>query len=161
MNDLCISITNVTMNDVEEIVQLDVKHSGEAKADYWKKIVADFSQDTEGRIALLARDDAGDLAGFLFGEVRAWEFGSARCGWIFSVAVDPAISRQGVAGEILEVARQRFLDLGVDLMRTMVRRDDVPMAAFFRSSGFVAGPYAEMECRLTAKRPENTGESHV
>ncbi len=161
MKDLCISITDVTINDVEEIVQLDVKHSGEAKADYWKKIVADFSHDTEGRIALLARDGSGNLAGFLFGEVRAWEFGSARCGWIFSVAVDPTISRRGVAGEILRVARQRFRDLGVDLMRTMVRRDDVPMAAFFRSSGFVAGPYAEMECTLQPKHDEETGESHV
>ncbi len=145
MNVTALLIQDATLNDVPDIVDLDLQHSGEEKLDYWQRIVTEFSANGTEKIALVARDADNRLKGFLFGEVRAWEFGSQRCGWIFSVAVDPGSARQGIASRILDVARERFAEFGVQLMRTMVRRDDLPMASFFRSHGFVAGPYAEME----------------
>jgi hypothetical protein len=48
----------------------------------------------------------------------------------------------------LEEARRRFRRAGVDTVRTMVRRDDVPVLSFFRSSGFVGGRFVEMEADL-------------
>ena len=90
------------------------------------------------------------VEGFLFGEVRAWEFGSERCGWIFSVAVSPASERGGVATRLCEEAIRQFGAMGVSLVRTMVRRNEVPVLALFRSMGFVAGPFSEMERAVPA-----------
>jgi len=45
---------------------------------------------------------------------------------------------------VAEAAR-RFRELGVPRVRTMVRRADVPVLAFFRSSGFAGGPYVQLE----------------
>lgn len=44
----------------------------------------------------------------------------------------------------------RFRDLGVSRVRTMVRRNDVPVLSFFRSSRFVGGPYVQLERDLDA-----------
>jgi hypothetical protein len=38
--------------------------------------------------------------------------------------------------------------LGVHKVRTMVARNDVPVLAFFRASGFVGGPFVQLELHL-------------
>ena len=67
------------------------------------------------------------------------------CGWIFAVGVDASWRRQGMARVLLEGALQRFEALGIPKVRTMVRRNDVPVLSFFRASGFVGGPYVQLE----------------
>ncbi len=47
---------------------------------------------------------AEGLPGYLLGEVRAFEFGSEPCGWIFAVGVDPNSERRGVASRLLAEA---------------------------------------------------------
>ena len=81
----------------------------------------------------------------LVGDVRAWEFGSETAGWIFAIAVDPRAERHGVGHQLVTEAGRRFAALGVKTVRTMVRRDDVPVLRFFRSARFTGGPYLELE----------------
>ena len=52
---------------------------------------------------------------------------------------------QGVGEALLAAARAELRGLGVESVRTMVRRDDVGLLRFFRSAGFVLGPFIEME----------------
>ena len=94
--------------------------------------------------------DDGAIVGHLFGEVRAWEFGSEPCGWIFAVAVQPEMARRGYAADLCRHAMAKFHEMQVFVVRTMVRRNDVPVLSFFRSMGFVAGPFAEMEKTIEA-----------
>ena len=88
------------------------------------------------------------LAGFLLAEVRAVEFGSEPCGWVFAVGVDEGAERRGIASALLGAAQRRFAGAGVRQIRTMVRRRDVPLLSFFRASGFVGGPYVQLELDL-------------
>jgi ribosomal protein S18 acetylase RimI-like enzyme len=101
----------------------------------------------EGRrvVALVAADGRGRVVGYLVGDVRSWEFGSEPAGWIFALGVDPRVERHGLGRGLVEAATRRFAALGVRRVRTMVRRDDVPVLRFFRSRGFTAGPYLELE----------------
>ena len=96
-------------------------------------------------VSLVAVDARGRVVGYLVGDVRRWEFGSAPAGWVFAIGVDRRVERQGLGRALLEEAMERFRGLGVDTVRTMVRREDVPTLRFFRSGGFTAGPYVEME----------------
>jgi len=134
-------------SDAQGIIALDALHSGRPKPDYWLRVLRAYSSGggREERVALVAVNDERRVMGFLFGEVRAWEFGSERCGWIFAVAVHPACERAGLASRLCTTAMERFQRVGVRLVRTMVRRDDVPLLSFFRSLGFVGGPFSEME----------------
>lgn len=140
-------LRNVGAADLDAICAIDAARAGEGKAAYWQTVVEAFGSGSADRVALVATID-GVVGGFLFGEVRAWEFGSERCGWIFSVAVRPGLARRGVASRLCEEAVRRFGAAGVHTVRTMVRRDDIPMQSLFRSLGYRAGPFSEMETRV-------------
>ena len=139
--------------DLHGIIALDALHGRRPKPDYWARALrahAPASRD-KGHIAYVAVDYEDRIVGFLFGTIRAWEFGSAPCGWIFAIAVSPAYERCGLGTRLCEQAEKKFRSLGVRRIRTMVRRDDVPLLAYFRSMGFVAGPFVEMELKLPAE----------
>jgi ribosomal protein S18 acetylase RimI-like enzyme len=85
------------------------------------------------------------VVGYLLGEVRAFEFGSDACGWVLALGVDPGVARRGVASALLAEAARRFAAAGIRCVRTMVRRNDVPVLAFFRRNGFVGGPFVQLE----------------
>ncbi len=104
--------------------------------------------DTVARVAM----EAGEVAAYMVGEVRSWEFGSEPAGWIYALGVDPARRGKGLAQALVNHAAEAFTAMGVQSLRTMVRRDDVAVLRFFRSAGFAAGPYTELERALGDRR---------
>ncbi len=88
------------------------------------------------------------LLGFIIGEVRAWEFGSAPCGWVLALSVEPRARLRGVGKALFEAIAQEFKRAGVGTMRTMVARDNRLHLSFFRSAGMMAGPYLQLEKEL-------------
>jgi ribosomal protein S18 acetylase RimI-like enzyme len=139
--------------DLAAVVRLDALHTGAEKRRYWRGVFEGFVRGGARRAAgggdafrlALGATASGRLAGYLFGEVRAFEFGSIPCGWIFAVGVDPDLARRGVASALLEEACLRFRAARVAQVRTMVRRTDVPVLSFFRARGFVGGPFVQLE----------------
>jgi ribosomal protein S18 acetylase RimI-like enzyme len=152
-------VRDARARDLGGIVALDALRAGAAKPGYWRRVLEQYGGEGgfAERVALVAVDASDAIVGFLFGEVRAWEFGSERCGWIFAVAVSPNAERQGLATRLCEEAVERFRAMGVTLVRTMVRRDDVPMLALFRSMGYSGGSFSEMEMGIEPKAREAEG----
>ena len=135
--------------DLDEVARIDALHTGDAKAGYWHRIFGEFlGREADPHTFGFGVDGENGLAGYLFGEIRAVEFGSESCGWVFAVGVDPGFLRGGAATALLDSACQRFRDAGVKTVRTMVRRNDVPVLSFFRSRGFHGGPYVQLELEL-------------
>ena len=138
----------VRSDDLPDVVALDALLTGEAKDAYWEGVFDRFLS-AEGCIGLAATDgEEGDFKGYLFGERRAFEFGSKECGWIFAVGVHQDAARSGVGSALLAEAQQLFRDLGIRSVRTMVPRTDVPFLSFFRRHGFVGGPFVQLELNL-------------
>ncbi|MCC6671010.1 MAG: GNAT family N-acetyltransferase [Planctomycetes bacterium] len=137
-------VRRLAAGDLETVVRLDAAHTGTAKMEYWAEVFRSFVGTRRGHVALAAETE-GRMTGYLLGEVRAFEFGSEPCGWIFAVGVDPAALRHGIASQLLDEALRRFRELGVQRVRTMVRRSDVPVLAFFRASGFAGGSFVQLE----------------
>ena len=142
---LALRLRDLVLDDLPEVVRIDAAHSGVEKPEYWASVLRDFAGPHRVR---LAAESGGRLVGHLLGEVRAFEFGSEPCGWVFAVGVDPAHLRQGVAATLLRAACRRFGKAGVRRVRTMVRRDDVAMLSFFRAAGMVGGPFVQLERSL-------------
>ena len=136
-------------HDLSEVVRIDGLHTGLRKRAYWNRVLERFLKGNgrEVRIGLALEAPKG-LAGYLLGEVRAFEFGSEPCGWIFAIGVDPNSERKGVASHLLAEAVARFKAQGVPRIRTMVRRNEVPVLAFFRSNGFRGGPFVQLELNI-------------
>jgi ribosomal protein S18 acetylase RimI-like enzyme len=141
-----LAVRDLAWADLPAVARIDRLHTGRAKRAYWEAVFARFLEPARVplRIGLGAQRGAR-LAGYLLGETRAFEFGSEQCGWIFAVGVEPRAARTGVASRLLSEACARFRDGGMPCVRTMVRRNDVPVLSFFRNNGFRGGPFVQLE----------------
>ncbi len=140
-----IEIRPLRESDLDRVVAIDDRHTGVAKPGHWRDMLT--GSQGRRRVALVAESD-GEVVGYLVGETRAWEFGSPPTGWIYAVGVDPNACRQGIGTKLLRAACAAFAERDVQRVRTMVRKDDVQLLRFFRSDGFAAGPFVELEVEL-------------
>ena len=151
------AVRRLVRGDLNAVIRIDAVHTGTPQPAYWKRTFREALQASPDRVVGLGAELDGRLVGFLFGAVRAFEFGSEACGWILEVGVDPRHARRGIASALLGEARRRFRARGISTIRTMVRRNDIPLLTFFRTSGFVGGPYVQLE--LVDASPERRGAS--
>ena len=100
---------------------------------------------------LVAETDKGALAGFIAGEVRAWEFGQPAAGWVFAIQIDPRLRQRGVGSQLFDALVARFKEEGVTRVRTLVDRKDHLILSFFRAQGMVAGPSLQLDKELLVK----------
>lgn len=136
--------------DIDAIIALDSEITGTAKATYWRDVFERFAADKTRvqRYFLVAKSAQGELAGFVVGEIRAWEFGSPPCGWVLALSVAPAQRQRGIGTLLFEALCAAMKKDGATTIRTMVHRDDKMNLKFFRGEGLAAGPYIELERRL-------------
>ena len=135
--------------DRDNVVDLDCRITSIAKPDYWASMLDQFV-GREGQHFLIAESNytqlkSSNFAGFIIGEVRAWEFGSKPCGWILTILVSPEFQGQRVGETLFQSISARLKEDGVDTIRTMVARDDSQNMSFFRAQGMMAGPFIELE----------------
>jgi ribosomal protein S18 acetylase RimI-like enzyme len=126
-------------SDLTAVSALDERETGVAKPDYWRDMLA------PDRHFLVAETDKGKLAGFIAGEIRAWEFGQPAAGWVFAIQIDPKQRLQGVGTQLFDALVARFRDKGVTRVRTLVDRKDHLILSFFRAQGMVAGPSLQLD----------------
>jgi ribosomal protein S18 acetylase RimI-like enzyme len=130
-------------SDLPAVSALDERETGTAKPDYWREMLA------PDRHFLVAETDKGLLAGFIAGEIRAWEFGQPPAGWVFAIQIDPKLRLRGVGTELFEAIVARFKEKGVTRVRTLVDRKDHLILSFFRAQGMVAGPSLQLDMDLS------------
>jgi ribosomal protein S18 acetylase RimI-like enzyme len=148
--DSAVRVRRVRAADIQQVIGLDTRVTKLAKAEYWNDVFRRYGkQRLHERFFLVAegRVDGADrrVLGFIIGEIRAWEFGSTPCGWVFALSVEPEMRLQSVATELFEAISNEFKKAGVGKMRTMVARDARLPMLFFRSEGMMAGPYIQLE----------------
>jgi ribosomal protein S18 acetylase RimI-like enzyme len=146
--------------DVPAIGRLDERITGIGKPGYWQNTFARYGERPD-RFFLVAEGQGHDqdrgLAGFIIGEVRAWEFGSPPSGWVFALGVDPGFRLRKIGSQLFDAICARLAQAGVDTVRTMLARDDNLNMAFFRSQGMMGGPFIQLEMPLdpAADPPRN------
>jgi ribosomal protein S18 acetylase RimI-like enzyme len=138
-----VAIRPAQASDLKAVSALDERETGVAKPDYWREMLA------PERHFLVAETDEGEFAGFIAGEIRAWEFGQPAAGWVFAVQIDPAQRLQGVGTALFDALVERFKTAGVRRVRTLVDRKDHLILSFFRAQGMVAGPSLQLDKDLS------------
>ena len=134
-------------NDLEQIIKLDKQVSGIEKDDYWRERFTELHAGLGGHIFIAEKPNGLSpiIIGFIVGEVRAWEFGSRPCGWIFALAVDPEFRVRGIGEQLFTQICGAFKRNGATSVRTMVARKDQLNMSFFRAQGMMGGPFIELE----------------
>jgi len=144
-NDLL--IRSAVASDLPAIMTFDERSNKDANPRYWQEMFARYGNDKDKQIFLVC-ETGNDIAGFIIGEIRDWEFGSQPCGWVFALGVRPDIRLSGVATRLYAAICQFFKQAGVTTVRTMLARQDIDSLSFFRSQGMMAGPYVQLEKEL-------------
>lgn len=137
-----VAIRPAQASDLKAISALDARLTGSDKPEYWHEMLA------PERHFLVAETSKGALAGFIAGEVRAWEFGQPAAGWVFAIQVDPKTRLKGVGSALFDALAARFKEQGVTRVRTLVDRRDHLILSFFRAQGMVAGPSLQLDKEL-------------
>ena len=144
-----IRVRRVRAADVPHIIALDARITKLAKADYWADIFGRYGKRRlRERFFLCAEERVGRrlrVVGFVVGEIRAWEFGSTPCGWVFALSVEPKMRLRNIGTALFEAIAAEFKKAGINRMRTMVANDARLPLLFFRSHGMKAGPYIQLE----------------
>jgi GNAT superfamily N-acetyltransferase len=132
-------------SDVDVVVRIDEKLSGQTRKDYWQQRV-EIASLRPPWMSLVAETD-GRLVGFLFGWVGQLEFGIPQpTGWIDLIGVDPAYRSRGVARTLLDA----FVESGRELralgrIATLIDLGQVDIREFFLRQGFEPGRMVQLE----------------
>lgn len=142
--------------DMDAVSALDAKITGVPKLAYWQRMFKQYGTRTD-RYFLVAEVD-GKVAGFIIGEIRAWEFGSPPAGWIFAIGVDPESRQIGIGTHLFKAISKEIRASGVKVVRTMLARDDNLNMSFFRSHGMTGGSFIQLEMPLDQNGDETEAE---
>ena len=153
-----VTIRNAKPTDLATVVELDLVGIAEENPAYWQGIFDRYVTTGKDGVFFLVAEIKDEVIGFAIGEVRAWEFGSPPCGWVFSLGVSPKTREQGVGQLMFEEMCQRLKKAGVSTVRTMVDRENKLTLSFFRSQGLRTGRYIELEKQIDdLKQPPDQG----
>ena len=146
--DAVFAVRPVEVRDLDAIIALDAAVTGLAKPDYWYELFHRYGTRGRQQRFFLVGDAAGEIQGFVIGEVRDWEFGSPPCGWVFGINVRPNARLGGIGARLLESIVAAFRRAGVTKVRTLLDRDNNLVLSFFRSQGMTAAPFIPLELDL-------------
>jgi len=147
-SDAQLIIRNAIESDLHAVIALDQLGSKEDKPAYWSGVFDYYFNSGKKDRHFLIAESNNVAVGFIIAEVRAWEFGSPPCGWVFALAVSPTVREMGIGQQMFQEISIRLKQLGVTTVRTMVDRDNKLLLSFFRSMGLWTGKYIELEMPL-------------
>jgi len=139
------TIRKAVLDDFDAVIELDLEGVMEDKPTYWQDIFDRYVKTGRDDGYFLVAEISGEVVGFIVGEVRAWEFGSPPCGWVFALSVSPKSREKGIGQLMMKEMCQRLKQAGVTTVRTMVDRENKLTLSFFRSQGLRTGRYIELE----------------
>lgn len=141
-------IRNAKPSDIDSVVALDEIGLKEAKQEYWLGIFDHYVKSGRADRICLVAERGNSVVGFIVGEVRAWEFGSPPCGWVFALSVSQSVRELGIGQRMFDEMCNRLKQIGVTTVRTMVDLDNKLTLSFFRSVGMCTGRYIELEKQI-------------
>jgi GNAT superfamily N-acetyltransferase len=140
-----INVRPAEMTDLDAIVRIDEKLSGQTRKEYWRQRL-EIAALRPPWMSLVAETD-GRLVGFLLGWVGESEFGIAPAtGWVDLIGVDPPYRGRGIGQTLLD----RFVESGRELraigkVATLIDLGQADVREFFTRVGFHHGPMIQME----------------
>ncbi len=129
-----IVVRRMRTQDTEAVLQIDEKITGTPPEAQWESRI--IERVSSNPLGCLVAEMKGKVVGFIFGDIRGWEFAIPKSGWIEIVGVDPEYQGKGVARALIEKLHVYFQNHNVVRVMTMVNWNDGGLVSFFRALGF-------------------------
>ncbi len=140
---MTISVRRMRTQDAEAVLQIDEKITGLPHEAQWESRIIDHLSSNP--LGCLVAEKGGKVVGFILGDIRGWEFGIPKSGWIEIVGVDPEYHGKGVARALIEKLHVYFRNHNVERVMTMVNWNDPGLVSFFRAVGFERSEFIILE----------------
>ena len=140
---MSVTVRRMRNQDAEAVLRIDEKITGMPNEAQWESRIID--QMTRNPLGCLVAEAEGKVVGFIFGEIRGWEFAIPKSGWIEIVGVDPEYHGKGVARVLIEKLHVYFRNHNVERVMTMVNWNDPGLVSFFRAVGFERSEFIILE----------------
>jgi GNAT superfamily N-acetyltransferase len=130
------------MDDLEDVLRIGEKierenHTEKAERMAFLKETAVYQFQHGDPLLNLGAEIDAKLVGFIFGEIKLWEFGRAeKTGWIKVLAVDQEYQGMGVGLRLGQTILDHFQKKNVKKVRTLVEWHEGDMISYFKSLGF-------------------------
>jgi len=145
---MSVMVRRMRTQDTEAILRIDEKITGAPHEVQWEsRIIDHLSQNPLG---CLVAEVEGKVAGFIFGDIRGWEFAIPKSGWIEIVGVDPEHQGKGIARALIEKLHVYFRNHNVERVMTMVNWNDGGLVSFFRALGFERSDFIILDKEVPA-----------
>ena len=136
------NIRILRLSDLEDILGIEERIEKERNSDstdrmqYLKETATYHLQHGDPLMNLGAEID-GRLVGFIFAEVRLWEFGRGeKTGWIKVLGVDPEYQGRGIGRKLGENLLSHFQRKNIKKVRTLVDWHEGNLISYLKSLGF-------------------------
>jgi ribosomal protein S18 acetylase RimI-like enzyme len=133
----------MTTQDAEAVLAINEKITGRPHEAQWESRIIDAL--TRNPLGCLVAEAEGRIVGFIFGDIRGWEFAIPKSGWIEIVGVDPEFQGMGVARVLIEKLGIYFRNHNVERIMTMVNWNEGGLVGFFRALGFERSEFILLE----------------
>jgi ribosomal protein S18 acetylase RimI-like enzyme len=137
-----ITLRFLGMDDLDDVLRIQEKVLGVPNSDTSERLTSlkDTTvyhlQHSDPLMNLGAEID-GKLVGFIFGEIRRWEFGQGEmAGWILIIGVDQEYQGMGVGHKLGEMLLSHFRKKNVKKVRTLVEWHEGDLISYFKNMGF-------------------------
>ena len=133
--------------DLDGIVRIDEKISGQYRPDIWEQRVMFYVRRDPGASQVAEAD--GRVVGFMLGDCRAGEFGLEQpSGWIERLGIDPAYRGQDLGRRMFDAMCAHFRAEGATSVRTLVDRNDAALSGFLKAIGFGDSALTALERKI-------------
>ena len=131
---MSVTVRRMRTQDAEAVLRINEKITGTPHEAQWESKIIDHLSGNP--LGCLVAEEGEKIVGFIFGDIRGWEFAIPKSGWIEIVGVDPEHQGKGVARALIEKLHVYFRNHNVARVMTMVDWNDGGLVSFFRRLGF-------------------------
>jgi GNAT superfamily N-acetyltransferase/biotin operon repressor len=130
------------IDDLDEILRIAEKieranNSEKSERMAYLKETAVYQLESGDPLLNLGAEIDGKLTGFIFGEIKIWEFGRGeKTGWIKVLGVDQDFQGMGIGHKMGETLLGHFKKMNVKKVRTLVDWYEGDLISYFKSLGF-------------------------
>ncbi len=133
--------------DLNGIVRIDEKISGIYQPEIWESRTAYYLRRDPGASQVAEID--GKVVGFMFGDLRAGEFGIEEpSGWVERFGIDPDYRGKDLGRKLFEAVCAHFRAEGAQTVRTLVDSNDTKLSGFLGAIGFTPSALQALEIKL-------------
>lgn len=144
-----IIVRPLRQDDFDHVVRIDREHFGGERANYFARRITIALDSSEQVVISLVAEVAGEVAGFIMGELSLGGFGIPEStASVDSIGIATGFGKRGVGSALIESFIRNARVAGVEKLYTRVMWNNLPLISFFDSVGFVPAQMINLELTL-------------